>query len=550
MNNIRLYTLNGPVQAGDGVYIERQADRELLKLCEDGMFAYVLAPRQIGKSSLIVATAQKLDAKGIVPVIVDLTSIGSHVNSAEQWYLSFLKVIEGRLRLKTSVSAWWQDHAELSVPHRFISFLEQIVLREILSRVVVFIDEIDSTLSLPFSRDDFFAALRAMNNSRADAHEFRRLTFVLIGTATPSELIADPTRTPFNIGQRVDLTDFSFEEALPLADGLGMDTADTRRKALKQVLMLTGGQPYLTQGLCKKISQEHWQEYAQTSIDRIVREKYLDEKGKQDVHFQFMRDMLTKRAADPATVLTVYRDILQGQRVPDDVKSPVKGHLKLSGLVKVEGGLLRVRNPIYAKVFDKQWVHEQLPTLRKWYGSLPPQRKAMVAVGIPSFLIMMFLCIMTTFSVVWALGTSTQLRQAETQVQEARILATEATQVALALSDLRAQGSQIRATMTAGSVREAVPTIADTPVPATNTPELPTGCIVTIDNSLVALMSEPDRFSIEIIRVSLGEYSILEYKEVLFAGHLQGWFRIQVGERTGWIRNDTWTIAAKTSACP
>ena len=550
MNNSLLYTLNGPVQAGDGVYIERQADKELLRLCEEGIFAYVLAPRQIGKSSLIAATAGKLQAQGIFPAIVDLTSIGSHVNRAEQWYLSFLKVIAGRLRLKTPLSAWWQAQGELSVSHRFISFFEEVVLREILARVVILVDEIDSTLSLPFSRDDFFAAIRAMNNARADTHEFRRLTFVLLGTATPSELIADPTRTPFNIGQRVDLTDFTFEEALPLADGLGMDGAEAQQDALKQILLLSGGQPYLTQGLCKKISQEHWHEFTWTGMDRIVKETYLDEKGKQDTHFQFMRDMLTKRSRDPVAVLTVYRGILQGQRVPDDVKSPVKAHLKLSGLVKAENGLLSVRNPIYARVFDLQWVREQLPSLGKWYGSLPPQRKAMVAVGIPSFFVMLFLCVVTTSSIVWALGTSTQLQQAQTQVQEAKILSTKATQVALDLSDLRAEGLQIRSTMTAASVNQATPTFMNTLPQATNTPEPPTGCIVTVSNSLVPLMSEPDQFSIEIIRVPLGEYPTLEYKEILFAGHMRGWFQIQVGERIGWIRNDTWTITAKTSACP
>ena len=55
--------------------------------------------------------------------------------------------------------------------------------------------------------------------ARAQDDKFARLSFVLIGVATPGDLIRDPKRTPFNIGQRVDLTDFSFEEAMPLAEG-------------------------------------------------------------------------------------------------------------------------------------------------------------------------------------------------------------------------------------------------------------------------------------------------------------------------------------------
>ena len=49
-----LYTVGGTVQAGGGIYISRQADQELLQLCRERVFAYVLTPRQMGKSSLMV----------------------------------------------------------------------------------------------------------------------------------------------------------------------------------------------------------------------------------------------------------------------------------------------------------------------------------------------------------------------------------------------------------------------------------------------------------------------------------------------------------------
>jgi hypothetical protein len=77
-----------------------------------------------------------------------------------------------------------------------------------------------------------------------------------------------------------------------------------------------------------------------------------------------------------------------------------------------------------------------------------------------------------------------------------------------------------------------------------------TGCVVTIANTLVALMSEPSRFSQELVKVKPGEYTTSEYKVVPFAGQDQGWFQIEAEGRKGWIANDTWTIASKTNACP
>lgn len=76
------------------------------------------------------------------------------------------------------------------------------------------------------------------------------------------------------------------------------------------------------------------------------------------------------------------------------------------------------------------------------------------------------------------------------------------------------------------------------------------GCVVTIGNPLVSLMSDPDTFSQEIIRVPAGEYATLDFQEIEFAGNLQGWFQIEADGRTGWIKNDTWTIAGKSDACP
>lgn len=129
-------------------------------------------------------------------------------------------------------------------------------MSEVATSVVIFFDEIDSTLKLPFS-DDFFAAIRALYNARAQEPELKRLTFVLIGLATPSDLITDPQRTPFNIGQRVELTDFTAQEAAPLAKGFKLLPFGKlwAGNLLNQVLKWTNGHPYLTQRLCETLAK-------------------------------------------------------------------------------------------------------------------------------------------------------------------------------------------------------------------------------------------------------------------------------------------------------
>jgi hypothetical protein len=88
-----LYTVGGTVQAQEGgIYVERQADAELLRLCQQGSFAYVLTPRQLGKSSLMIRTAERLIEAEIRPVVIDLTQIGTQL-AADAWYGDFLDLV-------------------------------------------------------------------------------------------------------------------------------------------------------------------------------------------------------------------------------------------------------------------------------------------------------------------------------------------------------------------------------------------------------------------------------------------------------------------------
>lgn len=103
------FVAGGTVQAGGGVYIPRRADQELLALCRSGAFAYVLTPRQMGKSSLMVQTADVLQRQNIRSVKVDLTMIGTQLD-VEAWYLGLLTTICRQLKLVRQLMTWWPSH--------------------------------------------------------------------------------------------------------------------------------------------------------------------------------------------------------------------------------------------------------------------------------------------------------------------------------------------------------------------------------------------------------------------------------------------------------
>jgi tetratricopeptide (TPR) repeat protein len=361
MSDKVIYTVGGTVQASGGIYISRDADEKLLRLCRAGEFCYVLTARQVGKSSLMVATIERLAAEGIRSVEIDLNEMGTELSglTAEQWYLGLIDLIVGRLNLEVNYIAWWDERARLGPTHRLSRFLRQVVLEQVSEPVVIFIDEIDFTLNLDF-RDDFFAAIRACHNARARDPVFKRLSFVLLGVAAPSDLISDPQRTPFNIGQRMDLTDFTNREAIPLAAGLDLPPAEADQ-VLTWILDWTRGHPYLTQRLCAAAAASPTKSWGAAAVNKLVEETLFGEQSAQDSNLQFVRDMLTQRAPDKAAVLKTYRRIHAGQTVPDEERSPVKTHLKLSGIVKRKGGNLVVRNRIYEQVFNQEWIMQTMP---------------------------------------------------------------------------------------------------------------------------------------------------------------------------------------------
>ena len=363
MSKQDIYSIGGTVQAANGLYISRKADNELLQLTRAGDFAYILTTRQLGKSSLMIHTAEQLHRDGIRNVIIDLGQIGVGVTS-EQWYLGLLTEIERHVGLKTSSEKWFEDHSHLGMIQRMTTYLEEVLLRETTDRVVIFVDEIDTTLALNFT-DDFFAAIRYFYNARAHVTEFRRCSFVLIGTAAPGDLIRDPVRTPFNIGKQVELTDFTFEEALPLAAGLGIDD-EQARQVLRWILNWTNGHPYLTQRICKEVAEEHRPRWSQVEIDDFVSNMFLRSGSAPDKNLAFVRDMLTKRASNITSVLTTYQRIRAGREsVYDEIQSIPKNHLKLSGIVRREKlgekAVLQLRNPIYREVFNERWTKDHLP---------------------------------------------------------------------------------------------------------------------------------------------------------------------------------------------
>jgi CHASE2 domain-containing sensor protein len=365
----------------DYPYVERDADKELYENLKKCHFCYVLNSRQMGKSSLRVRTMKKLredENKSFACCSIDLTIIGSQV-TAEQWYGGIVsELIRGfNLLGKINFKDYWENEERktLSPVQRLERFIEEFLLKEIPfeKKIVIFLDEIDSLLRIKdFPIADFFALIKSCYNKRADNPEYNRLTFAFFGVATPSDLVKNDTRIFFNIGKAIELKGFQPHEALKLATGLE-DNAKRPQVVIQEIIKWTGGQPFLTQKVCKLIRSLNVHIFSGKEakhIKKLVESEVIKDWESKDEpeHLRTIRDRLL-RSEEPIPLLQTYYKILQSKTINANDDDNVHLKLRLSGLVTKEKGRLKVSNPIYERVFDDRWVQEQLERLGV---TLPP----------------------------------------------------------------------------------------------------------------------------------------------------------------------------------
>jgi hypothetical protein len=343
-------------------YIKRPADDELFAQAAAGRFCYVLTSRQRGKSSLMIRTSERLRETGTRTALIDLSGLGTQV-TREQWYLGIISRLTHDLCLSVDARRWWHERAALGPVQCFTDFLHDVVLAEIAGAVVIFIDEIDSTLKLDFT-DDFFAAIRVMYNLRASNPEYDRLTFVLLGVATPADLIKDRNRTPFNIGYAIELQDFSREDTRPLQQAMEQLYPGQGQRILDRVFYWAKGHPYLTQKLCLTIAETPGDYGQDEQIDRVVERTFFSKEARTEDNLQFVRGSIM---ANPERdeLVRLYRRVYGGEVVVEDERSAIQNRLKLIGLVHAERGILKVHNEIYRRIFDLAWIKEHMLASRQ-----------------------------------------------------------------------------------------------------------------------------------------------------------------------------------------
>jgi hypothetical protein len=235
---------SGGVRLRSEFYIERDGDERLRRELSKpyGTTTTIRAPRQTGKSSLLIRGITQAQQQGSRVVALDLQPIDErYFQSLDAFLQYFANFIVMRLRLDSAeVERAWRS--ALGPSDKLTYLMEEYVLPQFDTNVVLAIDEADSLLKTDF-HDSFFGLLRFWHNNRAMNDLWERLDILMVISTEPHLLIGDVTQSPFNVGLKILLEDF---DAAQVRDLHQRYRSPLDERALQALIGFLSGHPYLT----------------------------------------------------------------------------------------------------------------------------------------------------------------------------------------------------------------------------------------------------------------------------------------------------------------
>ncbi len=330
------------------LYVHRDADRQLRRGLEDmGRPSYVLVARQMGKTNLLLNARRELQTEADHFVYVDLSNPPSTVRE------HFRGIVDSALdssdqRFAATTKAIEQIRGRNLAPHKEHELELRQLLNDISGKLVIILDEIDALTTSPFS-DQVFSHIRSIYFSRVTISAYSRLTYILSGVAEPAELIKNPKLSPFNIGEKIYLDDFSVDEFEIFLSKTGLPFSDDVSSAIYGWLK---GNPRMTWDVCSELEDHILRglTVSPQAVDEVIQKLYLTSFDRAPVdHIRTLTE--SSPALRRALVELRYG---KGATISDSARA----QLYLAGIVGSRGSELRIKNRVIDETLSEQWLRD------------------------------------------------------------------------------------------------------------------------------------------------------------------------------------------------
>lgn len=326
----------GTMHAESKFYVLRSSDDIALQTIKrTGATLTIKAPRQMGKSSLLIRTINEAVKAGKRVAFLDfqLTDKAA-LADADLFFRQFCSWLTDSLEMDNRVDEFWRE--ELSNGVRCTRYLSRYLLKEVGGPLVLAMDEVDSIFEASF-RSDFFGMLRSWHNSRQLTSLWQNLDLALVTSTEPYQLIENLNQSPFNVGEVIELTDFTPDQVADLNRRHGSVLKPDEEQRLFSLL---NGHPYLVRRALYLIAS------ARITPAELFTQA-TDDRGPFGDH---LRNHLFRLHNKPQLIEGL-RQVLTSSTCRDDL---VFFRLRGAGLVRRDGRKVIPRCSLYADYFREQ----------------------------------------------------------------------------------------------------------------------------------------------------------------------------------------------------
>ncbi|HKP12141.1 MAG TPA: AAA-like domain-containing protein, partial [Blastocatellia bacterium] len=239
-------TPGGALPLRSPFYIPRPTDDEFFNaITRQDSIVLVKGARQVGKTSLLARGLQKARDRDATVILIDFQQFdASTLETADDLLLAIAESIADQLELKPEPSQVWNDRLAANI--NFDRYLRREVFTRRLSPLVWGLDEVDRLFHRHYA-SQIFGLFRSWHNLRAldPQGPWHRLTLAIAYAAEAHLFITDLNQSPFNVGTRLTLSDFTLEQVGELNRRYGEPLKNAEE--LARFCGYLGGHPYLTQ---------------------------------------------------------------------------------------------------------------------------------------------------------------------------------------------------------------------------------------------------------------------------------------------------------------
>lgn len=331
----------------DNLYVERKADKQLHNIVEAMQRpGYVLVSRQMGKTNLLLRAKRKWENSEDLYVYIDMSNIDetekacfeSLIDTAIDTHEDILSSVREQindLRIRNIAKSPVQAHNEEL----------RTLLKAVKGKLVFILDEIDSLTRTSFS-DNVFSQIRSTYFSRVNYPVLEKLTYVLSGVVEPTEIIKNPKISPFNIGEKIHLDDFTHDEYLTFINQAELSWLG--EDVIERVYYWAEGNPRITWDICYELQNKT--DLTPAKVDAFVKDLYLTSYDKAPI--DTIRTLVKEDRDLRDAIIQLAYD--KGNTLSDKIKSK----LYLAGIVNYYDNDVRIKNRIIKDSLSLSWLQK------------------------------------------------------------------------------------------------------------------------------------------------------------------------------------------------